>query len=107
MCPLYPPVTPVKILFRRSSKQRKEPCSISTVGLYNIIRINNITFGLGHLCPVLNNHSLRQKVPERLIILNKTKITDYLCKETGKKKKEEKMLYISAIFIYHNSLKKK
>ena len=60
-------VTPVEVLFRRRREQAKEPHSVRPICLNHLIRVYHVALRFAHFEAVFYDHSLCEKVHERLI----------------------------------------
>ena len=98
-------VIPLCIQFRRSYEQLIHSQRITAVIAYQIIRGNDISFGLTHLDTVLTgDHTLVEQLVERLIKVNHSDIIQELGIETGVQQMQYRMLYTADIHIYRQIL---
>ena len=102
MAPFNPPVAPVKILFRGRRKKDKEAAGVGAVALDNIIGRDHVSLGLGHLRPVLVDHTLGQEAAEGLLRLDQARIVEHLCDEARIEQVQHGMLDTADILIHRH-----
>ena len=98
-------VIPLCIQFRRTYKQFVHSQRITAVIAYQIIRRNDISFGLAHLDTVLTgNHTLIEQFVERFVKIDHSDIVQELGIETRVQKMQYSMLYTADVHIYRKVL---
>src|SRR5512133_2063479 len=97
-----PLITPVQVLFGRCGEQREQSGGVGSVFPDQRIRVDDIPFGLAHLGPILDYHTLGQQVEKGLIAGYIAHVTQHLGEKTGVEQVHDGMFDATDILVYRH-----
>ena len=91
---------PFQIPFRRGGEQGEEADRVRAVALDQLVGINHIALGLGHLGPVLDHHALGEQVLKGLVDAQVAEVAQDLGEKAGIEQVEDGVLHAADVLIH-------
>ena len=98
--PSTPAVAPLQVPLGRRRKQDKDPGGVRAVTGDDLLGIDHVALGLGHLSPVFEDHPLGQQVFERLVKADQPQVLQDHGKKPRVHQVQDRMLHAADVLVH-------